>query len=62
MKQQMGQGTWDKGHVGSRLLRTLKGQERLAVCEIQSDFGLKAKANVAPNKGNPVKVDSDEKG
>ena len=61
MKQQMGQGTWDKGHVGSKLLRTLKGKERLAVCEIQSDFGLKAKANIMPNKGNPVKVDSDER-
>ena len=31
------------------------------VCEVQSDFGLKAKANVATNKGNPVGVDCDER-
>ncbi len=39
----------------------LEGERCYEVCEIQSDFGLKAKANVAPDKGNPVRVDGNKR-
>jgi hypothetical protein len=57
----MGHGTRDTGHGRSKLLPTSKGQERLTVCKVQSDFRLKAQANVATNKGNPIGIDCDER-